>query len=79
MKDILGFTTSKTGNDVIADAIGSFTKVQEDLTKGIELCKSDNEKILLKISKLEEEEGKNIKSATKAQLFFDNIQKLLGE
>lgn len=69
----------KSGNDVIASAIESFTKVQDDLTKGIELCNSDNEKISTEISKLEEAKDKNTASVTKAQSIFDNITKLLGD
>ena len=67
------------GNDVIASAIESFTKVQDDLTKGIELCKADNEKIEKEITTLEEAKDKNTASATKAQSIFDNITKLLGD
>ena len=68
---------SKSGNDIIADAIGSFTKVQDDLTKGMELCKSDNEKISTEISKLEEAKEKNSSNIQKANKVFENISKML--
>jgi len=69
----------KSGSDIIAGAIGSFTKVQEDLTKGMELCKSDNEKISTEISKLEEAKEKNSSNIQKANKVFENISKMLGD
>lgn len=68
----------KTGSEIIASSIESFTKVVSELETGIELCAKEEDSINEEIQKLNDDLSKTQDSKTQAQSIKTNIEKMLG-
>lgn len=82
MKGLIMFGKSKQhpidGNKTIANALESFTKVQDSLQEGIDQCAEANKKIETEMKELETKKETNSDSIEKANKIKDNISKMLG-